>query len=245
MGHGGDHLAHALQGGLVDVQPIDGVHVDQHHMPGQGPLDDAVMQLLAARGGELLGIIQAVDAWPCRVKHHRGNGHRPGQRAAPGLVNACDQALGLDHGRAIEQGQARRRGVAPAHALAWSRISSSPTASAARALQVGRALRMVEPLLDGRRQLVRRAVVLHQFRGQILAGQDVGKRETVDLDQAQRLDQAVGQLVDAVADHHRALDQHRFQRGGARGQHDDVGGDHRVARLAVEYMRIGHRQRRA
>ncbi len=133
VGHGRHHIAHALQGGLVDVQAVDGVHVHQHHFPGQGPFDDAVMQLLAARCGQLLGIIQAVDARPRRVEHHGGHGYRAGQGPAAGFVDAGHQTFGLDHCRAVEQGQAGHSGSATAHAVSWLRTSSSPTASAARA----------------------------------------------------------------------------------------------------------------
>jgi hypothetical protein len=46
-------------------------------------------QLVAARLGQLLGVAQALDR-PLRVEDDGGGVHRPGQRAAPGLVHAAD-----------------------------------------------------------------------------------------------------------------------------------------------------------
>ena len=103
-------------------------------------------------------------------------------------------------------------------------------------LQGGDGLRFAEPAQHGRGQLFGRAVVLHQFGRDVLAGQHVGQCIAFHLQQAQPLHDAVGQRRDAIADDHRPLAQHRFQSGGARREQDHIAGDHRFARPAVEQV---------
>jgi hypothetical protein len=57
--------------------------------PGDGALLDARRQHVAALLGELLGVVEPVDAaFP--VKDHRRGDYRAGQRAAACLVDAAD-----------------------------------------------------------------------------------------------------------------------------------------------------------
>jgi len=127
---GADGPAHALQGGLQDVEPVDFLHRHHLHVPGQGALEDARVQGLALGGGELLGVVQAADA-ACGIQHHRGHRHRAGQRAAPGFVHAAHAQLAAVH---REQPGADVAGpAAPAHRRASARPGRDAIASAARA----------------------------------------------------------------------------------------------------------------
>ncbi len=82
--------AHGQQAGLENVQAVDLFHRGLGHGMAQGLLADEDFQLLAALGGEFLGVGQAVDG-PRRIEDHRGRHHRAGQRSAAGLVDAGDQ----------------------------------------------------------------------------------------------------------------------------------------------------------
>ena len=129
--------AHAEHGGLVDVDAVDLGGVDRHHVPGQGAVDDARVQLFAARVRELLGVVEAVDPGTDRVEHHGRDDHRPGERSTAGLVDARDQRghrrrTGRRGARA-DAGQrcALPHDAASAGADTWRGSSSSATAVAA------------------------------------------------------------------------------------------------------------------
>src|SRR3546814_4108422 len=64
------------------MDAVDLLHLDEDDFPRQCTLDDARVQRLAARGGELLGVVQAVDRRAPGREHHRGHDHRPGRLQA-------------------------------------------------------------------------------------------------------------------------------------------------------------------
>ena len=227
--------AHAEQGRLEDVDAVDLLDLDEHDVPRQRARDDAVVQLLAPRRRQLLGIVESVDARASRVEHDRGDHDRTGQRAAPGFVDAGNtldrdgarRVRGLQgHGRATSSGDAHRQRAREA-----SRRNCSVQFAEARLQRRDRG-RIAQPVQHRGGELVGRAVVLHQLRHQRVAGQHVRQCIAVDLEHAHALDDRMGERRDAIADHHRPLGQHRFQRGGARGEQDHVAGDHQRARVA-------------
>ncbi|MNM86336.1 hypothetical protein D3C81_984860 [compost metagenome] len=104
MRHAFHCLAHALHGGLENVEAVDLCHVDHDDAVGQRPLDDAVVQQLALGGRERLGVVQAVEARTVRAEHYGGNRHRAGQRTTPRFIDTCmEQRAGNGDGRRREQ----------------------------------------------------------------------------------------------------------------------------------------------
>ena len=57
-------------------------------------VEDQLVQALALEGGQLLRIVEPVGIAPA-LEHHRRDHHRPGERPAPGLVDAGDQPRAL------------------------------------------------------------------------------------------------------------------------------------------------------
>ena len=61
------------------------------HRPAEraGDNEEADVELAALLRGEQLAVVDAVPG-SARIEHHRGGHHRPGERAAAGLIHAGD-----------------------------------------------------------------------------------------------------------------------------------------------------------
>ena len=77
-------------------------------------------------------------------------------------------------------------------------------------------------------------LVVEILRHHLAAGEQVGLREERRLEEFQSLKQKTCQRSETISDHHRALDEHRFERRGAGRQQHDVARRHHLLRVAVD-----------
>ena len=173
-------------------------------------------------GVEHLGVGEAVDA-PRRVEDHRRGVDRPGQRPAPGLVDAADQ-----------------------HASALASSSTSSTASAAfsrgvlpqqlvelaEALDLARAAPRVSrsSVSSAPASAAGRRVVLQELGHQPLAGEDVRHADVRQVEHLAHQRPCYRRLP--VGDHHRRLEERRLERRRAARDQRQVGGGERLVRVA-------------
>ncbi|OGI37036.1 MAG: hypothetical protein A2V91_04285 [Candidatus Muproteobacteria bacterium RBG_16_64_10] len=92
--------------------------------------------------------------------------------------------------------------------------------------------RGLQTALDGLAERGRAGVALQVFRHQPPAGEMIGHGKIFHV--RERLDEPGTQQRNLVGHHHRPLEQHGLERGRAGGQQHDVGGAHRLARMAVQ-----------
>ena len=227
---------------VVDVDPVD--LVDVHHTSARPARarrcahgGTRAARRRAAWSGE------AVDARACGVEDQPRDHHRPCQRPRAGLVDAGDArgrrpgagVGGLRHAARITS---RRRRARPAPSASRRRSGGWPrTAAPGRRPRQDRA---ATPALRRQRSGVHRSCMI---RAPVSRRQDVGQRVAVDLEHAEAAHDRVRGRGDAVADHHRPLREHGFQRGGAGCQQHDVRRDHGVAGL--RHPGCARRHRRA
>ena len=82
-----DCLIHAVEGGLINIHPVDGPGIHQHAAYGYGLFLDLSKKFLPPLRGELLGIIEMGQLQLMGQDHCRHR-HRPCQGAAAGLVHS-------------------------------------------------------------------------------------------------------------------------------------------------------------
>ena len=110
-----------------------------------------------SRSRKSLGVVESVDR-PRRIEDDRRHDHRAGERAATGLVDAGDaQAHCAPQQLRHRLGRARR-------GIAAQRLVDGEEAR----LQRGDGIGVAEPVQQRGGEVLRRAVVLHQFRHQRL-----------------------------------------------------------------------------
>ena len=63
-----------------------------------------IIEVITFAGGELFGVVQSAGQGGGALQYRRRRHHRPGQRAAPGLVHAADNAGMLQFKREIRSG---------------------------------------------------------------------------------------------------------------------------------------------
>ena len=80
---------HRLQRGLVNVDRVDLLGARPRQPPSHRPRDDRVVEPIAAYSRQRLRIRQPRNM-PSRIEHDGARHHRPGQAAAPDLVDARD-----------------------------------------------------------------------------------------------------------------------------------------------------------
>lgn len=124
MGDCCNDVMYVLQGGLVDVQVVDGVYVYQYYVLGQGVFDDVVMQLFVVGRGELFGVVQVVDLWLCWVEYYCCYCYWFGQWVVVGFVDVGYKMFWFDYGYVVEQGQVGCGGVMVVYVWVWLCISS-------------------------------------------------------------------------------------------------------------------------
>ena len=82
--------AHCLMRGAQNIDPVYLKGIDDADCPGDRRIaDEVVIDFLAQRGCELLGIVEFVAAKFFR-KNHCGRDHRPSESAAPRFINPGD-----------------------------------------------------------------------------------------------------------------------------------------------------------
>ena len=92
-----DRAAHGQQRCLQDVQLVDFFDAGLGNAAAQGPGADFIEKALAPFFSQDLGVRQPGNRL-VDIEHHRSGNHRPGQRSAPGLVDADDQARPMPMG---------------------------------------------------------------------------------------------------------------------------------------------------
>jgi len=141
----GNGAAHPPQRGAEDVHAVDPGPA-RHHDGDQPLRHDQRIEPLALRRGKLLRIVEAPG--DAALEQHRRDHHRPGQRAAAGLVDAGDkprtvpprpllEAVGCGDGKVERQ---RRFGLGPGHGTYRGRagLSDQPETSALGLAKVAR-----------------------------------------------------------------------------------------------------------
>ena len=96
--HAVERRAQRLKVRHVEPARVDAARAARHDRgPRRGPQDERV-ELLPARLGVLLGVVQVGERAPVRqrqaveVEQDRGRDERPGERTPAGLVGPCDEA---------------------------------------------------------------------------------------------------------------------------------------------------------
>jgi hypothetical protein len=210
--------AHGQHRGLQDVEAVDLGHAGLSHAAAQGLGPDLVVERVAARGVSRLE--SARPGWDEVIQNHRGRHHRPGQRAAAGLVHAGDQPRHVpEPARSVQAdknffdrigGQLRR--VAAQEWCRWVKLLGHARGAG----------RLVEPGQRFAGQRLGGGGALQQLGHHELAAQNVG--QTHPGLQPLAPHELPGEPVHVVRDHHRALEQRGLQRGGAAGDQRDVAG---------------------
>ena len=88
----GYRALHGQHGCVQDIQAVDFFHLGAGNTPGQRTLLNQRKQRLAARFGQLLGVVEPLN-WPGRVKDYRSGNHGAAQRATPYLVDPGNQLI--------------------------------------------------------------------------------------------------------------------------------------------------------
>jgi len=86
--------AHGEGRGHADVEPVDLAHRRGGHANADRTLADLRQEMGTLAGTQQLGVAEPDDASHVGRKHHRGGHDRPGQRPAPGFIDADQHAAG-------------------------------------------------------------------------------------------------------------------------------------------------------
>ena len=184
-------------------------------------------------GGKTLRIRQILDP-DRRVENHRGGDHGARQWPATRFIDASNDSCAT----------ASPPTGAAVHAAATSSTASDAfmnaslrkarcirsNSSRTRPLPIG----MIEPFEHQGTEPPGRRIVLKQLRHQPPAGEEVRQSHMIDVQH--RPPHHPSKAHGPIGDHHRALEQHCFERRGPGREQDHVARRHRIARLPQEQI---------